>query len=261
MSLQNLLKPNNYELYCDTLNVNNFGLDTIETNKILPIGTGTSINIFDPNASPCTLTVNGNITLPSALNGIRRIGTSGAGYSELWCNQLQGLGAPVQVQNGIVGNNGTQPLYVANYGLTFNNAVPAPPVTSYTLDNYVEYNGTLDLNGYTTTIVASYSATIIGKQVTISLSAPVGLTQIAGGYIQSDPLPPEFKPPNVQYFTYTGQAAGNNFTAIGWIDTTGVLNFTADIQLNTFAGSVNVGLDLAGPVPPGARIVIQYLLN
>lgn len=262
MSLQNLLKKNDYDLYCDTINVNNFGIDTIETNSILPIGTGTSINIFDPNASPCTLTVNGNITLPPSLNNLRRIGSSGAGYSELWCKQLQGLGAPVQVQNGIEGNNGTQPLYVANNGLKFTNTVPAAPVTNYAIDKYIEYNGTLPLNGYTTSISAAYSAVVCGNQVTMSLVASSGQIILGGSYVYTDTIPSPLIPLHDQYFTYLGQSpASNNFQGLGWIDTVGTIHFSSDLNYTIFAPNANVGINSTLPIPSGTRLVIHYLLN
>lgn len=243
MSLQNLLKPNNYELYCDTLNVNNLGIENIDV---------ASLNVDTLEVTtlkgPSDVITLASSLVPSIPNSTAfHIGNANKYISDVWCERLHGPGAPVNI-----------PL-----GLTFNNAVPAAPVTSYVLNNYVEYNGTIDLNGYTTTIVASYSATIIGSQVTVNLTAPVGTTQIGGGYIQSDPLPSEFIPLNVQYFTYIGydQIAGTNFPALGWIDTNGALNFASDIQLSIFAGGTNIGLYLGGPIPPGARIVIQYLLN
>lgn len=234
MSLQNLLKENNYELYCDTLNVNSFASDTIKTDNIEPI-TGNDI------------TVTGNIILPDSLSLDRQIGSSTSYFSNLWCERLQGANAPVMVQNGIIGNDGADPLYVADNGLMFTDVAPVAPVTSYTLERYVEYSGQLTAQGAIPATPVNYKAEIIGSVVILKIQSFIVNANVAGSTaISMTGLPSLLIPNNnIVFQAYvninnTNNASGvlivqSNGTILLQPDTRGTVTYTNGVAAGFFS--------------------------
>lgn len=189
MSLQNILVPNNYSIYANEFIVNDLIVaDTLTAQKIIT-------DEIEPNTNN-DITFTGNIILPDSLSGDRQIGSSTSYFSNLWCERLQGTGAPVMVQNGITGENGTDALYVANNGLVFNNAAVVSPITNYTVDYYAEFSGTMTASVAIPDTVVNYTAVRIGSAVNFTFGFESQDALVAGStspiLIQS--LPADLRP-------------------------------------------------------------------
>lgn len=247
MSLQNLLEQNNYELYCDTVNVNNFGLDTIKTNNIEPL-TGNNI------------TVTGNIILPNSLSLDRQIGSSSSFFSNLWCERLQGANAPVMIQNGITGENATNPLYVATNGLQFTNTPPVAPITNYVVNFYAEYTGTMTAGNAIANTVANYRAVRMGSIVNLSFGFNQQTAAPAGNLnpIDISSLPVALRPSSTRVIAIP-VIVNNTFPLGGLqINTDGTLSIYSNTKLTTyFINGTSAGIY----IPDGDLYCVSYNLN
>lgn len=152
MSLQNLEKPNNYQLYIG--------------NAVSPSSTVT--NLYPPGIAPNNnITIHGNLitTTDDAVN----LGAVGKGFASVYAKNLAGLNGPVNVQYGITGDAGVNPLVIYENGLQFRNG----GILGDALSNYYSLSGTINSSGAIVTPV-DYSATIIGSLVTLSLKMSIG---------------------------------------------------------------------------------------
>lgn len=160
MSLQNILKTNDYDLYCDELNANTLTVDSVNINT-LKVGT------LDNLDGSSNIIAGSDIVTIS--DDAQSLGAPAKGFRNLYCGNLFGLNGPVNVRYGITGSNGTSPLYVIQNGLIFDNSSIVPPITSYTMNRYIEYSGQFTITGAVSTSHINYSAVVVGKLVTMSL--------------------------------------------------------------------------------------------
>lgn len=185
MSLQNLLKQNNYELFCGTMNVNDIVIDdiisadTIKTNNLQKLS-GTDISIL------------GNLVPAVGSSTAFQIGAPNLYFSNLWCQRLQGAGSEVIVQNGITGVDGTSELEVKNGIILYQN----DPQTENqsVLTQYWYTSGTLTAEGAIPDQTINYSAVLVGNVVTITIQNFLGTCNNTSSPILMVGLPDEFMP-------------------------------------------------------------------
>lgn len=173
MSLQNLLKPNNYELYLGDTNISSLSID--ELNPIPP-----STNI----------TVNANLI--TSADDARSLGSAGHGYSGLYARNLYGLNGVVNTVYGINGNSynsgaNNYSVYFPN-GLTFTNASTVAG-SSNSLNKYNEYTGTMTIGNVGGVVTTPFTAIRIGNILHVSILAfgASPPTAVANGSLQLTP--------------------------------------------------------------------------
>lgn len=246
MSLQNILVPNNYDLYARTFTTEEFSSDTITTNNI------NSLN--DPNDN---ITVTGNLVVVA--DDAFDLGASGKGFNNLYCRNLNGLNGPVNVTTGVRGNNGTNPVIIYQYGLQFlpdpNDANPSQSV----LNNYFNSQGTIEILGCFTLnpLTANYSITVVGNIVTFCLGYFTGNPSSNGPITISFASIPEILPVSTQAFTIPMRFGGTRSVVGGIVTSTGIIIYS---DLNS--GSFTTAMTPTEPsIPNGSFYVITYQLN
>lgn len=255
MSLQNLIKENNYELYCDTMNMENFNVNTVNAND----GIFNSVSTSELLANGGTdITIHNNLV--PAIATTCQLGNSGSHFSNLWCEHLEGTGTPVKVQNGIVGQDGSHPLYVATNGLMFNNAVPVAPISTYTINFYAEYSGTMTAGNAIPNTIAPYRAVRIGSIVNLSFGFNVTNALVAGNTnpIDITSLPVALRPSSTRVIAIPVNV--NNTSPLGavQINTDGILSIYSNTILSSYYTS---GLPAGLRIPDGDLYCISYNLN
>ncbi len=221
MSLQNLKKENNYELYCNKLNVDEVAVNTLDVNIIdAQSGIFESVTTSELVADPGTdMVIYNNLVTVGDLAA--SLGKGGKGFSNLFCQNLCGLGGPVNVQTSINGplvpgpnpgdppvisnliitspvgitGPGTDPVGLYN-GLKFTNVAPIAPITSYNLERYEEYSGQLTAQGAIPVTQVNYKAVIIGNIVTLKIQSFIATCNNTGVPITIVGLPSLLKPNN-----------------------------------------------------------------
>lgn len=249
MSLQNILVPNNYSIYANEFIVNDLIVadtltaETIVTKEIQPY-TGNDISVA------------GNIVLPNSLSLGREIGSTTSYFSNLWCERLQGAGSAVIAQNGITGEDGTNPLIIHENGLQF---LTNPITDQSVLNKYFHGQGTVHASGFFVLgpLPVNYSVTVVGNTVTFALGYFNGAGGAADFITFSFAALPELVPATTQSFTIPMLFGGNRTVVGGIVDATGITIYSS-LNNNTFNNSMNpVGLS----IPSGSFYNITYQLN
>lgn len=198
MSLQNLLKPNNYPLELGTVNASNIHSSNVYTD-----------NIYEDENLNDQITI--HATLTTTADEGASLGIAGKGFQNLFCKNLNGLNANVNVVHGLNGGSGTS---AVSFGYGVTGPTLGSPVTvngglvfnvagNSVLNFYQEYSGSLTVSGAlsasSTPPVTSvpYSGVIIGKLATVSFQTLLANAG-ASGTINLSGLPTAFKPLSTQ---------------------------------------------------------------
>lgn len=163
MSLQNLKQPNNYELY-----VGNAVIENIETNEL-------SVNLIKADPPNTEIQINNDLVPVASI--ATSLGSTSLGFRNLFCQNLCGLNAEVNVPNGITGANASTKLNIVA-GLQF--GAISGSNTQATLNNYLEGTTSLTASGAISANI-SIKYTVIGKSVCLGMSIPPGTLAVAGG--------------------------------------------------------------------------------
>lgn len=264
MSVQSITVENNYELYCKNLNVvdeidvSSMRVDEVYCNNIGYTDNGIDVTkiSFDSTipAQQNKIVVYEDV-LPSASDGLD-LGAATLVFRNLYCENLWGNNSIVNVQYGITGSSGTNPLNIANNGILFGNllSIPTTPLTKY-----YEKSGTMTLAGIVGIPTANYRATVVGNKCTLGISFPatnVGLTQpiVITPSVGDVPLllPPTLSHATALPILNTGVAAmGSILISPSTITIYSGLNNTG-----TFSGAGICGIAIGG----GQYYYISYLL-
>lgn len=243
MSLQNVLKANNYDLHCNSILVNNIDSDAITVNNIN--------SLDDPQNN---ITIAGNLVVVS--DDAYNLGAPGKGFESLYCRGLNGLNGPVNVVTGIRGNNGTNPLVIYETGLQF---LTNPVSTQSVLNNYYSSYSPLQVSGFFSggPLPIQIAATVIGNSVTFG----IGYFNGAGGLPSTITISlaslPGLIPVNTQSFVLPMLFNGSRAIVSGQVDATGITIYS-DLNNGTYNNSMNpVGL----AIPVGGYYNITYQLD
>lgn len=285
MSLQNILGfPNKEKLHCETINgdtatfltveagvidaddinIPSLTVDNITTNEIYyeddptPTIPPTPIIEFTNNGSNSFITVNKDIITSN--DSAHSLGAVGKGFDNLFCENLQGLSGEVNIIYGLAGskpNPAIDPLLITGNGLKFGTGNYPAAHPQNILNTYQELTGTLALAGYSTAQNLTYSAVVIGKNVTFSFNLPVATSIAGGAIIEAAALPSYLFPAHSQTFSYSGINDTTTGIFLGAIFSNGIFEFYgSEIFDDPFGSSVNIGSN-----PNGDRSTITYLLN
>jgi len=158
MSLQNLLKQNDYDLYCDTMNMTSLDIGTITANNGIFESVSTPELLSDPGTD---ITIFNNIAPQSDL--ATSLGLAGKGFRNLFCQNLCGLGGPVNVQTSINGPlvpapNPSDPPVISNLIITSPVGITGPGVNPVRLNNGLVF-GNVGSNNTTLSEYYTVSAT------------------------------------------------------------------------------------------------------
>lgn len=237
MSLQNLLKSNNYEL--DISYVSSGQIHTTDLYSISP-----STNI----------TTHANI-ITNADDAVN-LGGVGKGYANIYARNLAGLNGAVNVQYGITGEAGVNPLKIYNNGLIFFN--PASTSDNSTMNYYREFSGTLTTGGaLPSAATGGYRAVICGKNVNISITFPATVATSTAP-ITLTGLPSQFIPGHVQSSLAPANNGGVISMGIIKVDTAALLTlYTDTIETGNFTNGSAAGLGVAS----GRYFSFSYTLN
>lgn len=249
MSLQNILVPNNYSIYANEFIVNDLIVtDTLTAQKIIT-------DQIEPNTNN-DITFTGNIILPDSLSGDRQIGSSSSFFSNLWCERLQGTGSAVMVQNGIVGEDGTNPLIINQHGLQF---LTSPATNQSPLNKYFNGQGTLQASGFFSLgpLPVPFVVTVIGDSVTFGIGQFSGAGSLPDVITISFASIPELVPSNTQYFTIPMAFNATQAVVAGIVNATGITIYS-NLGSATYNNSMNP-VGLAAPV--GGFYNFVYQLN
>lgn len=176
MSLQNLLKNNNYPIIINDLTSNEVSSDNVYTD-----------NLYSKSSTYITLHSN----LQTTSDGARSLGTLGHGFSDLYCQNLLGFNGNVYIVHALSGGSSASPaaVNIVSQGLLIEGSGQT------VLTKYHEATGFVNLTGFTTTQSVSYSYTVVGKMVTFQFNfTPAQI--VAGGSYITFPIPSEITPPN-----------------------------------------------------------------
>lgn len=156
MSLQNLLKPNNYELHLGDTSISSLSIDELN-----PIPPSTDIIV--------------NANLYTVGDDAVSLGKAGQGFSNLFARNLCGIGGEVNAIYGINGNSYTGPpagnysVYFPN-GLSFQNAASLNN-SQKSLSYYQEYTGNMTVGNLSAPFQTPFSAVRIGNILNISIQS------------------------------------------------------------------------------------------
>lgn len=250
MSIQNLLKPNNYNLYLNVedLNVQNLtvqALDAGDINAETINSQSVALDDLDSNSGG-PITINKNL-IPSGDDG-PSLGSSTLAFSNLWCYKVSG-------------NSGTFPVNIPN-GLTLNSG----PNIGSTLNIYKEYSGNLTvsgaISGASTPPITSvpYSGVIIGKLATVSFQTLLVTQAGASGTINLSGLPTDFRPLSIQSIfvpTQVNFTQNNSCLIISNATNPLISIFSAANETTSFTNGQQSGLSFAS----SRHFTFTYLLN
>lgn len=288
MSVQNILVPNNNDIYCKNLSVaGDFDVTSISADTISADTISASEGIFGSVSTEEILADPGAfITLSNNMAPISdeavSLGTGGRGFNNLFCKNLCGLGGPVNVVTSIngpiisnaitnlaitdpvgivgAGNSGTDPVRLNN-GLIFGNT---GSTTSTALSTYYTIAATPSTQGsvsgpFAAISIVDWVATRIGN--TVSLRFRFNRTNC------SNVLATIFITLGVGFNSIFYPSTGVGFSvpvslgdgaataALGYIDSSGNITITSLTNGNmTFANAQAVGL----AVPNGTYYQINY---
>lgn len=255
MSLQNLLKPNNYELYINS--------NTIVSSDIMA---GSLSALTDPG----TIELNSGLSIPTDKDQGIIIGNNGGALGNIYTYNIVGPDGvnPFNVPAGISGETIENPpptpptlVPISIYnGLALKPLDTSSTLNSSTIDQYGEYSGSLTFTGpFSGT--AGFRGVICGSKVTISLNlnqqhASAGLP--AGTGMVFEALPSRFHP-QISQIVLCPVYNGVVVTGCIFIETNGVMSmFPSTIFSPGFTSSAYpCGLG----IPDGNSYVFSYLLN
>lgn len=233
MSIQNILQPNNLNIYANDLQTSQiFATDITVSDQLL------ANNIVATNEVTCDTLIVEEIDGPNAIielnksliptqDNVINLGSAIRRINDIYAVNLSGaLNIPVNLPTGIF--------------------FPGP--NQQILENYATYNGTLTIIGYTnSSLEAGYTAYVIGSIVQLNFKFPPGTTINTPTILQigenPDTLPDEITPTQDVMFAYPAQISPGNFAmCTGVINGQGIIELYGGVQLGkTFDASTIVG--------------------
>jgi len=182
MSLQNLSKKNNYELFCKKITVDEYEIDTIVVDNIVVDNATVLTQVTTPHINSGTSAFNTVATIDlDAVNGTIENLTVGNTATVNALNVNTTVTAPNIITNNISSPNGnisnllssviTAPsanldnISGSNLSLSTVSGIPSTPLNFYYYDN----TGTVTMSGAINSTSAAYRLTRIGKLVSFQL--------------------------------------------------------------------------------------------
>lgn len=172
MSLQNLSKKNNYELFCKKITVDEYEIDTIVVDNIVVDNATVLTQVTTPHINSGTSAFNTVATIDlDAINGTIENLTVGNTATVNTLNVNTTVTAPnintnnISSPNGNISNLSSSVITAPTIQLSTISGTPSTPLNFY----YYDGTGTVTMSGAINPISAAYRLTRIGKLVSFQL--------------------------------------------------------------------------------------------